>query len=201
MTPAADAGQPEAEPSGQAPNDEDAARRQIHDALLSYCRGIDRLRPELISAAFHPGALLHDYGAAPMSIEQFAEAAPASLEAKFAATQHRISNTTIQFDSEAGEAEVGAVGAADAGTAAGAEHGATVESYVLAYHWEATADGGRLHTFNGRYIDRFTERDGCWKIAQRHLRVDWSKVEPVEATMGDRWVHSGRGDDPDPLWG
>lgn len=163
-----------------------AARRQIHDALLSYCRGIDRLRPELISAAFHPGALLHDYGTVPMSIEQFAEGAPASLEAKFAATQHRISNTYIEFDAD---------------VAAGTANGATVESYVLAYHWEDSADGARLHTFNGRYIDRFTERDGSWQISQRRLRIDWSKVEPVEATMGDRWVRSGRGDNPDPLWG
>ena len=168
-----------------------AARRQIHDALLSYCRGIDRLRPDLISAAFHPGASLHDYGAAPMSIEQFAEHAPAALEAKFAATQHRISNTTIDFD-PAIDTEID--------TAAGGANRATAESYVLAYHWEHTADGGRLHTFNGRYIDRFTERDGCWKISQRHLRVDWSKVEHIGATMGDRWVRSGRGDEPDPLW-
>lgn len=187
-----------------AGQDGDAAdqtvRQQIHDALLSYCRGIDRLRPELIAAAFHPGAMLHDYGAAPMSIEQFAQAAPASLEAKFAATQHRISNTTIQFDSKAGEAGVGAASDADTGMAAGARNGATVESYVLAHHWEDTAESGRLHTFNGRYIDRFTESDGYWKIAQRHLRVDWTKVEHIEATMGDRWVPSGRGDAPDPLW-
>ncbi|WP_419930774.1 nuclear transport factor 2 family protein [Candidatus Poriferisodalis sp.] len=163
---------------------EAAARQQIHDALLSYCRGIDRLRPELISAAFHPGAMLHDYGAEPMSIEQFAQHAPGTLKRKFAATQHRISNTAIEFDSADSEAE----------------RVATVESYVLAYHWEEAADGSRLHTFNGRYIDRFTERGGSWKIARRRLRVDWSKVEPVGATMGDRWVPSGRGDDPDPLW-
>ena len=171
-------------------------RQQIHDALLSYCRGIDRLRPELIAAAFHPGAMLHDYGAAPMSIEQFAQSAPASLEAKFAATQHRISNTTIQLDTEVGDIE-----GPDSETASGAASGATVESYALAFHWEDTAEGGRLHTFNGRYIDRFTERDGCWKIAQRHLRVDWTKVERIEATMGSRWVPSGRGGAPDPLWG
>ena len=161
-----------------------AARQQIQDALLSYCRGIDRLRPELILAAFHPGALLHDYGAEPVSIEQFAEHAPVSLERKFVATQHRISNTTVEFDSPASD---------EGGSA-------TVESYVLAYHWEEATDGERLHTFNGRYIDRFTERDGNWKISQRHLRVDWSKIEPVRATMGDRWVRSGRGDDSDPLW-
>ena len=178
-------------------NLEAAARRQIHDALRSYCRGIDRLRPELISAAFHPGAMLHDYGGEPTSIEQFAEYAPASLEAKFAATQHRISNTTIEFDGETDSSEIDT--AADAGND-GVESGATVESYVLAYHWEDTADGGRLHTFNGRYIDRFTKRDGCWKISQRHLRADWTKVEHIEATMGNRWVPSGRGNNPDPLW-
>ena len=163
------------------------ARRQIHDALLSYCRGIDRLRPELVSAAFHPGALLHDYGPEPLSIEQFAHGATASLEAKFAATQHRISNINIQFDT-------GNESAADM------DSGAMVESYILAYHWKDSPEGARLHTFNGRYIDRFAERDGRWRISERWLRVDWTKVESIEATMGERWAPSGRGNAPDPLW-
>ncbi|WP_419842725.1 nuclear transport factor 2 family protein [Candidatus Poriferisodalis sp.] len=166
-------------PSAHSDNME-AARHQIHDALLTYCRGIDRLRPELICAAFHPGATLHDYGPTPLRIEQFAESAPASLEAKFVATQHRLSNTAIEFDADA--------------------TGATVESYVLAFHWEDTSEGARLHTFNGRYIDRFAQRDGHWKIAQRHLRVDGTSVERIYATMGERWVRSGRGSSADPLW-
>ena len=37
------------------------AEKQIMDCLLSYTRGIDRLDPDAIPAAFHPGALLEGY--------------------------------------------------------------------------------------------------------------------------------------------
>jgi hypothetical protein len=154
------------------------ARQQIHDALLTYCRGIDRLDPEAIAAAFHPGAELIDYGAETLTIEAFAEYAVASLGKRFRATQHRISNTRIEFDGDR----------------------ALVETYVLAYHVEPTDDGDVLHTFDGRYIDRFECRDGAWLIASRTLRNDWSKVEPIDAPMRGAWVASGRGGSPDPIY-
>jgi hypothetical protein len=153
-------------------------RQQIHSTLLRYCRGIDRLDPAAIAAAFHPGAELIDYGPEPFTIEDFAEHAVASLGKRFTATQHRISNTAIELDGDR----------------------ALVETYVLAYHVEATGDGDVLHTFNGRYIDRFERRDGAWLIASRTLRHDWSKVEPIDAPMRGTWVASGRGGSPDPMY-
>ena len=41
--------------------------------------------------------------------------------------------------------------------------------------------------------------DGVWRIAQRTLRNDWSRIETIEATMTGSWVRSGRGGSPDPL--
>jgi hypothetical protein len=32
------------------------ARKQIHDALMRYCRGIDQMDRDLILSAYHPGA-------------------------------------------------------------------------------------------------------------------------------------------------
>ncbi len=158
-------------------NDQNRARLEIEDALRSYCRGIDRLDGPAVGAAFHPGARLVDYGPEPMTIEAFVQHALPSLE-RYAATQHRLSNTMIEFNGN------------DA---------ALVESYVLAFHVEPAEPDDRLHTFNGRYIDRFEQVDGRWAIAERTLRVDWTRVETIEATMGDRWVASGRAGGPDPL--
>ena len=160
----------------------DGVTQQIRNALLSYCRGIDRLDPVVLAAGFHPGAELRDYGAEPMSIETFVEVALASLRRRFISTQHRVSNMSIDFDSD--------------------EAGALVETYVLAFHVSAAdGDGDHLlHTFNGRYIDRFEERYGVWKIATRTLRNDWSKIEPIDRTMRGNWVASGRVGDSDPLW-
>lgn len=154
-------------------------RQQIHDALLSYCRGIDRLDAAAVSAAFHPGAQLEGYAATVMSIETFVEHALASLGSKFTATQHRISNTHIEET----------------------EGGARVETYVLASHIQSTDEGDRLLTFAGRYIDRATERDAEWRIEHRTLRHDWSKIEAIDEPMTGAWVQSGRAGTPDPLDG
>jgi hypothetical protein len=154
--------------------------RAIHRSLLSYTRGIDRLDPALVSAAFHPGADLIDYGANPLTIEQFVEHAMKSLESRFVATQHRISNVNVEV--------------ADDGRSA------RVETYVLAFHVQPDGDQQLLHTFNGRYIDQFELRDNAWRISKRVLRSDWSQVEPIAKTMGGAWTASGRAGSPDPLY-
>ena len=153
-------------------------RAAVEVAIRSYCRGIDRLHAPSIASAFHPGAELIDYGPQPMTIESFVAHALGSLQRKFSATQHRVSNTTVERNGDA----------------------ATVETYVHATHVEEAADGQRLHTFVGRYIDRFEARNGQWKIAQRTLRNDWSRVESLGETMSGSYVASGRGDTPDPIW-
>ena len=154
-------------------------RAEIVDALLSYTRGIDRLDRESVISAFHPGAILNNYGPEPMSIEDFVEYALPSLEKRYAATQHRVSNIRVEISQDR----------------------ALVESYVLAYHIESGEGPMRLHTFNGRYIDTFTLLDGHWKINERSLRNDWSKVENIDEEMAGAsvWVMSDRNDD-DPIY-
>ena len=153
-------------------------RAQIEDALRSYCRGIDRLHGPSVAAAFHPGAVLQDYGPQPLTIEQFVEHALGSLQRRFVATQHRLSNVTVE---PRGGFRL-------------------VEAYVHATHVEHV-DGGRvLHTFHGRYIDRFEAREGAWKIAHRTLRVDWSNVQPMGDPMSGTYVQSGRAGTPDPFF-
>ncbi len=153
-------------------------RAAVEDCLRSYCRGIDRLHAPSVTAAFHPGADLIDYGPQPLTIEAFVAYALGSLQRKFVATQHRISNITVERTGDV----------------------AVVETYVHATHVEESADGRRLHTFVGRYLDRFEERNGSWKIAQRTLRNDWSTVAPMAEAMSGTYVPSGRGDTPDPIW-
>lgn len=162
----------------------DDARHQINEALLSYCRGIDRLRADHVRAAFHPGALLHGYGSADATpVEAFADYATQALGDRYLSTQHRISNSRIQFADDL--------------------RSATAETYVEASHVEPDASGNpaRIHLFAGRYIDRCTPGDdGVWRIAERTLRNDWSKVDTIAEPMRGAYVASGRGDEPDPLW-
>ncbi len=155
-------------------------RAAIDDALRSYCRGIDRLHAPAIEAAFHPDAMLDGYGSGePTPIAVFVPNVLASLRAKFVATQHRLSNVTIEIDG----------------------HTALAESYVLAYHVIGAPGGERtLLTFNGRYIDRFEARDDTWKIARRALRVDWSDISPMGTSMAGAYIQSGRDGTPDPIF-
>ena len=153
------------------------ARTAITEALLTYCRGSDRLEPELVAAAFHPGAQLIDYGPEPMTIEQFAGYAVTALGERFVSTQHRISNLSIELDGDRAKAE----------------------AYVMAFHVEDGDEGRRLHTFNGRYVDHHEQRAGEWRIARRYLRVDWTTVEPISGEMRGAWVPSGRAGSPAPF--
>ena len=154
-------------------------RVEIVDALLSYTRGIDRLDKESVISAFHPGAILNNYGPEPMPIEDFVEYALPSLKQRYSATQHRVSNIRIEIK----------------------EDRALVESYVLAYHVKSSESSKQLHTFNGRYIDTFALRDAHWKISERFLRNDWSKVDDITEEMAGSsvWVKSRR-DDDDPIY-
>ena len=154
-------------------------RVEIVDALLSYTRGIDRLDKESVISAFHPGAILNNYGPEPMPIEDFVEYALPSLKQRYSATQHRVSNIRIEIK----------------------EDRALVESYVLAYHVKSSESSKRLHTFNGRYIDTFALRDAHWKISERFLRSDWSKVDDITEEMAGSsvWIKSRR-DADDPIY-
>jgi len=154
-------------------------RAEIVDALLSYTRGIDRLDKESVISAFHPGAILNNYGPEPMPIEDFVEYALPSLKQRYSATQHRVSNIRIEIK----------------------EDRALVESYVLAYHVKSSENSKQLHTFNGRYIDTFALRDAHWKISERFLRNDWSKVDDITEEMAGSsvWVKSRR-DADDPIY-
>ena len=154
-------------------------RVEIVDALLSYTRGIDRLDKESVISAFHPGAILNNYGPEPMPIEDFVEYALPSLKQRYSATQHRVSNIRIEIK----------------------EDRALVEAYVLAYHVKSSESSKQLHTFNGRYIDTFALRDAHWKISERFLRNDWSKVDDITEEMAGSsvWVKSRR-DADDPIY-
>jgi hypothetical protein len=157
-------------------------RAAIDDALRSYCRGIDRLHVPSLEAAFHPAAILEGYGSADATtIEEFIPRVLDSLRTKFVATQHRMSNTSIERIGGDGDT-------------------ALVETYVLAYHVVAHDAGRTLITFNGRYIDTFEGRDGDWRIARRQLRIDWSDISPMGEPMQGAYVPSGRDGAPDPVF-
>ncbi len=158
-----------------------AVRAAIADTLAKYCRGIDRLDPDLVREAFHDDGVLIDYGAPdPIPATLFADRAIESLRTKYEATQHRVTNTAVVEE---------------------LPNRVVAESYILAFHVRDDDAGKSLLTFNGRWVDTFERRDDeHWRIAQRILRVDWTREDPWNEDMPGTYVFSAR-DRTDAVYG
>ena len=160
--------------------DELIARTEIHDVLLRYCRGLDRVDMSLVRGAFHQDAWVQFPESLHVgSVDGFVDFLSAEMP-RFVRTMHSLSNSLIDFD--------------------GPET-AHVETYLQADH-----QGSERHHWKGetvklwaRYLDRFEYRDGRWLIARRKLVVDWMYRYPATGWFDDHPDASvGRRDGGDP---
>jgi hypothetical protein len=149
-----------------------SARTEIHDVLLRYCRGLDRVDMSLVRSAFHDDAWIQfpeslHVGSVDGFVGFLSEEMP-----RFVRTMHLLGNSLIDFDGP----DV-----------------AHVETYLQADH-----QGSERHHWKGdyvklwaRYLDRFERRDGTWRIARRKLFVDWMFKYPAEGWFDDHPDASG----------
>lgn len=146
--------------------EEISAHLEIRQALATYSRGVDRWDVETLRSVYHPDAtdqhtVFNGLG------WDFAEWIVNFSKANGGPSQHHITHSLIELD----------------GTTA------HVESYYLAFHETPGSDGvpaTLLHT-GGRYLDRFEQRDGAWKVAKRVCTIDWSRGHlPGEPWEGAR---------------
>lgn len=155
------------------------ARVKLHDAqeairtkLALFCRGIDRVDEQTLRSVYHMDAI-EDIGEGFF----FGRAQDAitwrlSFLSTFASSQHCILNTLMEI----------------------VDDQAHCETYFQAYHrfhqdqpegseqvnWP---DSDAELLLAGRYLDRFEERDGEWRIAYRKVVFDWAHTGPV----ADSW--------------
>lgn len=129
----------------------------VRQALYTYCRGVDRLDPQLVTAAFWPDAVITLGTLYTGSPAGFADMAMNFMQ-MFAATRHDIANITLVGDSDA-------IG---------------YEANVRTWHRiEATASE---LTVLGRYIGRATRREGEWRIAEHGELMDWGEERVLDAS-------------------
>jgi SnoaL-like domain len=130
-------------------------REAIRDTLMRYCRGIDRADEESLRSAYWPDAS-DCHGAYQGSAQGFIDwALPVLRRGGF--RSHIIGNILIEI------------------------HGrqAAVESSFIALQAPMTKAGVHTETFLcGRYADRFEERNGQWRIAERTVIYDWIEERP-----------------------
>ena len=131
------------------------ARRDIHEAIYSYMRGQDRLMPEVQRSAFHDDAHvdcgLFDGG--PDAYVDFAQGFLSELKS----SQHIIGQIHLNIDGDVADGEV----------------------YFFAHHRIVEDGEDKDMIVAGRYIDRYENRNGAWKITKRRELVDWARTDPV----------------------
>ena len=136
-----------------------ANRLAIHDVLTKHSRGVDRADASLLKSAYWPDAEVA-YGGFNGPAHQFCEALPTGIK-KYAATQHRVTNISIDFNGD----------------------DAVVESYVTAYHYSANDTADTEMTYIGRYIDHLQRREDIWKIQFRRVVMDWNQNAEATAIL------------------
>jgi len=137
-----------------------AAAEEIRQAALRYCRGVDRLDAELMFSAYHADAT-DDHGTYVGSARGLCDRVVESHR-RYDATMHCVLNHAIDFvDDET----------------------ATGEIYNITYLRQTVDGTPRLHTWWGRYLDRYENRDGRWAIGHRTCVHEWTRSEEAGPAM------------------
>lgn len=139
-----------------------ADKQAIHDVIMRFCRGVDRLDEALLKSCFHVDSY-DDHGHFKGNGQDFATFIVKSLRERTHHTTHSVANVLIELDE-------------------GDPDSAHAESYVIAYLRSTDEnEQERLSVFAGRYVDRFARRDGEWRIASRVVVHDWSAATVLDA--------------------
>ncbi len=154
-----------------------AARAQVYDVLVRYCRALDRCDVELMRSVYWPDGH-DDHGVFSGNAHDFAEFIIREIARWFEVTMHAIMNVHYEIMGDV----------------------ACTETYLFAYHkvranradieeifgsryveqfsWSAGGAVPQHFYFGGRYIDRLERRQGEWRIARRTVVMDWNDNAP-----------------------
>lgn len=137
------------------------SKHQITEVLYRIARATDRADIELYASCFHEeGTDYHGLVNGPVS-----NILGVLARSKLLLSQHAITNVLIDLDGD----------------------NARVESCFNALH-QSKDDQGQLwdEMIRGRYLDHFERRgDRNWKVIQRVVVWDWSRIQPSGETWFD----------------
>ncbi|SMB26537.1 conserved protein of unknown function [Sterolibacterium denitrificans] len=146
-------------------------RQAITDLIYSYCRSMDRMDRELGYSVWHEDGVA-DYGSIYCgSGRQFVDWV-CEIHQSMTSHSHQISNILLQLN----------------GDRAGSESYVTV---ALRFNHEGKL---KQETVRGRYLDRWSRRNGQWGIEQRIFVVDFEEIREVATSSIEGW---GRRDPAD----
>ena len=130
----------------------------IRDTLARYWRGVDRRDAGLVASTYHPDAY-DDHGYYKGPVAGFIESLEPGVWAYFQNTQHFSGHIAVELGRSS------------------SDH-ALVESYAEAHHIRRGEDGSLSDLVYGlRYVDRFSKRNGEWRIEHRVCTWDWARTD------------------------
>lgn len=151
-----------------------ADRQAIADQLLTYARAMDRIDPALGYAVWHPDGTA-DYGTMFGGTGRAFVDWVCTIHASMIGHVHRIANILITLDGEL----------------------AASEAYVHAtLRFEEDGVLRQASVF-GRYLDRWSRREGRWAIDHRIYVQDLDEVRDAGPPLVGGW---GRRDHDDPSY-
>jgi hypothetical protein len=149
------------------------SREEIRDILMRYCRGIDRADEDLINSAFHPGAI-DDHGD-PGPATDLARRVAAGGQRQM---MHFTGNVLIELEGDT----------------------AYVESYFISFAEHDVNGSANTRSRAGRYLDRFEQRDGAWKIAYRMVVDEWARLDVLTDVPEGVGAHPAKRGPDDPVF-
>lgn len=172
---------------------ESESRNEIEATLYRYARGIDRKDWDLVRACYHPDAY-DNHGAYQGEIDGLLDWLQRRHEA-VTFSMHFISNVLIDFvDRETASTEAYCVTT---------QRITDPSSEALRMYSVGASDPSEVweSEVRCRFVDRFTIREGEWRIHRRVVVFETIQVAPVDAdgTFDPDWA-TGRRDRDDPLY-
>ncbi|HEX4376069.1 MAG TPA: nuclear transport factor 2 family protein [Steroidobacteraceae bacterium] len=125
-------------------------RDRIRQCIIRLARGEDRRDAAMISASYWPDSVT-DYGVFAGTFAQYlAWVVPGSPA--LPVTQHVLGQSYVELKGSTV---------------------ALVETHCTSYHRVKMENEDRDTVVGGRYLDRFENRGGAWRIARRTMLYDW----------------------------
>lgn len=128
-----------------------------------YARAVDRRDRQALVDVFAPDGRLHVHrpgreGPASTLAGRGEIAGVVDRVSRFSATYHLVANATYELGEEV----------------------ATGEVYCVAHHLARGPDGGTDLVMYIRYEDSYARAGGRWRIAERHVLVEWTETRPAD---------------------
>lgn len=154
-----------------------AAKQAITEVLYRYCRGLDRMDRELADTVWHADGTAHYVGMYEGSGQGFLDWVWVQHQA-LTRHSHQITNVLIEVDGDR----------------------AASEAYVTVALRIKVGDDRTDIVSRGRYLDRWSRRDGRWAIDGRVFVEDLQSVAPLGPVESADGSPASRRDPDDPSY-